>query len=172
MSPPLVKTFALVAIGATLLCDGAFAAMAAEGTAARESNTRSVASAKPSRPLYIFLPDPITPSSQKPLSPYQNEQPFNTINNKETENTASERPLFLGQESRPTTSLMIGWVPPKETYTTGPYQPGAYQYTWTKSDEDCRTVDRTASGAMESYDGGGKGLHLPAGWLLGMCLRY
>lgn len=171
----LTKTFVLIfAVGAALTCGIPFAAMATEGDVAPKYNTRSPAPAKPSRPINIFLPNATTRASQTPFSRYQSKQTSNAANSKETENSASPPApaLFLSEETRPTTSLMIGWLPAKEDMkTTGLYQPGPHQYASTKTEADCRTVDRT-SNAVETPDGGSKGLHLPAGWLLGMCLHY
>ena len=171
------------AVGAALTCHIAFAATAAEGTVALKNNTQSAAPAKPSRPSYLFIPDAAIPAFQKStergpiwFSRYQSKQTSNVVNNKEAENSASflKPALFLSQEARPTTSLMIGWLPAKgDTNTPGPYQPDPYQYASKKTEADgCQTVNRTANNAGETPDGGSKGLHLPAGWLLGMCLHY
>ncbi len=71
------------------------------------------------------------------------------------------------------TSLMIGWLPPKEDMnTTRLYQPAPRQYVSTTTEADCRTVDTTTNNAVETPGGGNKGLHLPAGWLVGMCFHY
>jgi hypothetical protein len=184
MPPYFTKTLVITcAVGAALTCHIAFAATAAEGTVAPEDNTQSAAPAKPSRPYYLFIPDATIRAFQKStervpawFSRYQSKQTSNVVNNKETENSASfpTPALFLSQEARPTTSLMIGWLPAKAGMNTpGPYQPDPYQYTSTETEAGgCQTVNRTASNAVETPYGGSKGLHLPAGWLLGMCLHY
>jgi hypothetical protein len=172
----LTKIFVLIfAIGAALTCGIASAATVTEGTVAPGDNARGTAVTKPSRQFYIFLPDVALRASQKPFSQYQSEQTSDVVNHKETKNGASSPTpaLFLGQETRPTTSLMIGWLPVNEgTNTTGLYQPGKYQYVLPPTEAGCRAVDRTANDAVETPDAGSKGLHLPAGWLLGMCLHY
>lgn len=180
----LTKTLVIsFAVGAALTCQIAFAATVTEGTMAPQDNTQSAVPAKPSRPYYLFLPDAAIRNFQKSternpawFSRYQSKQTSNFVNNKETENSASlpTPSLFLSQEARPTTSLIIGWLPAKGgTNTPGPYQTGPYQYTSRETEAGgCRTVDRTASNAVETPDSGSKGLHLPAGWLLGMCLHY
>ena len=148
----------------------AVAAVIAETTAPPKDNARSAASAKPSRPLSIFLLDPAISPAQKPSPRFQND--FSSVNKDMDNNRTSERPWFVGQETRPSASLMLGWVPAKDPNTTGPYQPGTYQYLGNKSDADCRAVDKSGGTAVESDDSGGNGLRLPAGWLLGMCLHY
>jgi hypothetical protein len=172
----LTKTFVLIfAVGAALTCGIAFAATVTGETVAPEANTQRTAPAGSSRPIFMFLPDAAIRASQKPFSRYQSEQTSDVVNHKETNNSASSLTpaLFLNQETRPTTSLMIGWLPAKEgTNTAGLYQPGQYQYASTPTEAGCRTVDRATNNAVETPDGGGKGLHLPVGWLLGMCLHY
>ena len=183
---PLYFTKTLVitcAVSAALTCHIAFAARAAEGTVAPENNTQSAALAKPSRPNYLFIPDVAIRAFQKSteqdpawFSRYQSKQTYNVVNKKEAENSASfpMPALFLSQEARPTTSLMIGWLPAKGSMNThGPYQPDPYQYASKETETgSCQTVNSTASNAMETPDSGSKGLHLPAGWLLRMCLHY
>ena len=177
------KLIATFAVGAALTCHIASAATITEGTMAPEDNIQSAVPAKPSRPYYLFLPDAAIRTLQESterdpawFSRYQSKQTSNFINNKETEDNASlPAPLLLlSQEVRPTTSLIIGWIPAKGgTTTPGPYQPGPYRYASTKTEAGgCRTADRTANNAIETPDSGSKGLHLPAGWLLGMCLHY
>lgn len=170
-------------ISAALTCHIAFAATAAEGTVAPENNTQSAVLAKPSRPNYLFIPDVAIFAFQKSteqgpawFSRYQSKQTSNVVNNKEAENSASfpTPALFLSQEARPTTSLMIGWLPAKGSMNTpGPYQPYPYQYASKETEAGgCQTANRAASNAVEPPDGGSKGLHLPAGWLLRMCVHY
>lgn len=162
------------AVGAALTCNVPFAAMATEGTVAPEYNTRNTGPAKPSRQIYLFLPDATIRASQNPFSRYQRKQP-SVADSKETASSAlpPTPALFLNQETLPTTSLMIGWLPAKEDMsTTGLYQPGLRQYVSTKPEAGCRTVDRTVSNGVQTPDVGSKGLHLPAGWVVGMCLRY
>jgi hypothetical protein len=172
----LTKTFALIfAVGAILICGVAFAATTAEPTVAPKDNARSAAPAKPSRPIQLFLTDTVIPASQKPFSRYQSEKPFGVVNNQETENSALSPALtlFPNQETRPMSSLLIGWIPAKDgTNTAGPYQSRPYQYASTTTDVDCPTMDRTAGNAVETSNSGSKGLRPPAGWMLGMCLHY
>ncbi len=172
----LTKTFVrILAIGAALTCGIAFAATATGETVAPKDNTQSTAPAGSSRPIIMFLPDAARHTSRMPFSWYLNKQKTNVVNNQEKENRASPSTpaLFPGQETRPATSLMIGWLPPKEgTSTTGLYQPGPYQYATTAAEAGCQTMDRTASNTEVTPDGGRKGLRLPAGWILGMCLHY
>jgi hypothetical protein len=170
------KTFALIfAVGATLICGVAFAATTAEPTVAPKDKARSIAPAKPSRPIQLSLTDSVIRASQKPFSRYQSEKPFGVVNNQETEHSASSPSLtlFPNQETRPMSSLMIGWIPAKDgTNAAGPYQSRPYQYASTTTDVDCPTMDRTAGNAVETSDSGGKGLRPPVGWMLGMCLHY
>jgi len=172
----LTKPFILfLAVGAALTCVIPFAAMANEGTAAPRYNTRNPAPAKSSRQINMFLPDATIPASQQSFSRYLSKQRSSVVNSKETENSAapSTPALFPSQAARPMTSLMIGWLPQKEDMnTTGLYQPAPRQYISTKTEADCRAADRTTSNPAETPSGGGKGLHLPAGWLLGMCFHY
>jgi len=176
MTHYLTKTFICIfTVGAALTCSIAFAATATEETVAPKNSSQSTAPAKSSPPIDLFLPDAAIRDSQMPFSWYLNKQKADVVNNQEKENRASSSTpaLFPGQETHPTTSLMIGWLPPKEgTSTTGLYQPGPYQYATTGSEGGCQTMDRTASNTEATTDGGRKGLHLPAGWLLGMCLHY
>lgn len=179
-----MKTLAIsFATGAALASCIAFAATATAETMAPEDNTHSGVHAKPSRPYYLFLPNvairTLKYSTERDpawFSRNQSEQTSSFVNDKETEKNASlpVPSLFLSQETRPTASLMIGWLPAKGgANTPGPYHPDSYQYTSTGTKAgDCRAVDRTASTAVETPDSGNKGLHLPAGWLLGMCLHY
>ena len=168
----LTKTlFLIFTISTVLTCGAAFTVAATEKTVASENNTRSAVPAKPSRPFYTFLADTAVRASQKPFLQYPGEQ---SSNNKETADSAASPTgtLFPAQETRPMRSLMIGWQPAKnDTTTTGRYQPGSYQYASTGTEAECRTVDK-ASNAEEIPDDGNKGLRLPAGWLLGMCLHY
>ena len=168
------KTFFLIfAVGAVLIYGNAFAATTAEPTVALKANARSAAPAKPSRPAQLFLTDTVIRASQKPFSRLQSEKSFGVVNNQETEHSASSPSLtlFPNQETRPMSSLMIGWIPAKDgTNAAGPYQSRPYQYAPTASDVDCPT--RTAGNAVETSDSGGKGLRPPAGWMLGMCLHY
>ncbi|MHB8535076.1 MAG: hypothetical protein ACYDBW_06465 [Sulfuricaulis sp.] len=172
----LTKTFALIfAVSAALTCGIAIASTVTGETVAPVGNTQTIAPAGSSRPILMFLPDAAMGASQKPFSRFQSEQTSDAVNHKETKNSApSPTPaLFLNHETRPMRSLIIGWLPAKEgTNTNGLYQPGQYQYASTPTETGCRTVDRTANNAVEIPDGGGKSLHLPAGWLLGMCLHY
>jgi hypothetical protein len=172
----LTKTFALIfAFGAVLIGGNAFAATTAEPTVALKANARSAAPAKPSRPIQLFLTDTVIRASQKPFSRYQSEKPFGVVNNQETERSAASPSLtlFPSLETRPMSSLMIGWIPAKDgTNTAGPYQSRPYQYASTTTDVDCPTMDRTAGNAVETSDSSGKGLRPPAGWMLGMCLHY
>ena len=176
MSRYFAKTLVLIfSAGATLTCGIPFAAMANEGTVAPEYNTRNTAPAKPPRQIYMFLPDTTIHTSQNPSSQYQSKQISNVVNSKGVENGAlpPSPALFPSQATRPTTSLMIGWLPPKEDMnTTRLYQPAPRQYVSTTTETDCRTVDTTTNNAVETPGGGSKGLHLPAGWLLGMCFHY
>ncbi len=171
------------AVGVAFTCHAAFAATVTAETMAPENNTQSAVPAKPPRLYNLFLPDTAINTFQKStkqdtvwFSQYQSKQTANLVNNKEPENSASlPAPSFsLSQETRPKKSLIIGWMPAKgNTNTPGPYQPGPYQYASIKTDADsCRTMDKTDSNGVDAPDSGGKGLHLPAGWLLGMCLHY
>ena len=176
MTHYLIKTFALIfAVGAALMCGMAFAATATGLTPAPRDNAQSAAPAEASRPILMFLSDAVIPTTQMPFSWYQGKQTADVANNKKPENGASPfTPALLpGQETRLTTSLMIGWLPAKDgKNTTGLYQPGSYQYVSTETEAGCQAMDRTAGNPGETPDGGRRGLHLPAGWLLGMCLHY
>ena len=176
MSHYLTKTFVRIfTVGAALTCGIAFAATVTAETVTPKDSPQSTTSAKSSSPIDLFLPNAAIRDSQMPFSWYLKKQNANAVNNQEKESRASPSTpaLFPGQETHPTTSLMIGWLPPKEgTSTTGLYQPGPYQYATTGTEGVCQTMDRTASNTEATTDGGRKGLHLPAGWLLGMCLHY
>lgn len=157
-------------LGVTLTCGFALAA-----TVAPEGNARSAALAKSSRPMYLSLSDSVMRASHEPFSRYQSENSFAFLSHKEAENSASPLTLalFPDQETRPITSLMIGWLPAKNSANTaGPYQPRSYQYATTKADANCISMDRAAGSALETSDDNGNGLRLPAGWMLGMCLHY
>lgn len=175
MSHYLTRTFALVfVVGTALTCGAAFTAAATEISATPEKNTRSAVPAKPARPFYTFLPGTAVRASQKPLLRYPGERSSNPVYNKETAGSAASATgtLFPKRETRPMSSLMIGWLPAKDdTSTAVPYQPGSYQYVSTGPEAECRTVDK-AGNAEDMPDGGNKGLRLPAAWLLGMCLHY
>ncbi len=171
------------AVGAALTCRIAFAATAAGETVAPENHAQSATPAKSSRPYYFFISDAAIPAFQKSMEQvpawfprYQSKQTSNVANNKETETSASFpiSALFLSQETRPTTSLMIGWLPAKGSMKTpGSYQPDPYQYASTETEAGgCQALNRTTGNAVETPYSGSKGLHLPAGWLLGMCLHY
>jgi hypothetical protein len=170
------KTFALVfAFSAVLTGGNALAATIAEPTVAPKDKARSIAPAKPSRPIHLSLTDTVIRASQNPVSRYQGEKSFGVVNNRETENGASSSALTLlpNQDARPMSSLMIGWIPAKDgTNTAGPYQSRPYQYASTTTDVDCPTMDRTAGNIMGTPDSGSKGLRPPASWMLGMCLHY
>lgn len=172
----LAKTFVIIfAVSAALTCDAAVAAMATVEAAASEHNTRSLAVANPSHRIDTFLPDAAIRVAQTPFAGYQGRQTSRVIDNQETVNSASPPTpaLLLRPETRPTTSLMFGWLPPKDDMkTTGLYQPGSYQYVSTETERGCGTADKAAGNAAETPEGGSKGLHLPSGWLLGMCLHY
>jgi hypothetical protein len=176
MSHYLPKTFVRIfTVGAALTCSIAFAATVTAETVAPKNNSQSTALAKSSPPIDLFLPDAAIRASQMPFSWFLNKQQANVVSNQEKENKASSSTpaLFPGQGTHPTTSLMIGWLPPKEgTSTTGLFQPGPYQYATTGTEGGCQTMDRTASNTEATTDVGRKGLHLPAGWILGMCLHY
>lgn len=176
MTHNLTKTFVLIfAVGAPLMCGMAFAATATAVTLAPHGNAQSTAPAKSSRPIFMFLPDAANRTPQMPFSWYQGKQTANVANIKKAGNGASPAApaLLPGQETRATTSLIIGWLPAKEDKnTTSLYQPGPYQYVSTAPEAGCQATDRTAGNSGEAPDGVRKGLHLPAGWLLGMCLHY
>lgn len=171
----LTNTFVRIFIVGALTCSIAFAATASAETVAPKDRSKNTTPEKSSPPIDLFLPDATIPTSQMPFSWFLKKQQANVVSNQENENRAlsSTPALFPGQEAHSTTSLMIGWLPPKEgTSTTGLYQPGPYQYATTGTEEGCQTMDRTARNTEATTDVGRKGLHLPAGWLLGMCLRY
>ena len=170
------KIFVLVfAAGAALMCGIAGAATANEETAVRKDNAHSAVPAKSPRPIYIFLPDAGKRAAQMPVSWDHGKQTAAVANNNEGKNGASPSTAapFLDQKTRSATSLMIGWVPAKEdTKTTVLYQPEPHKFASTERGADCQTAGRTASDSVETPDGGSKGLHPPAGWMLGMCLHY
>jgi hypothetical protein len=170
-----------IAVGVALTCQVALAATLTDGSTVPEVNKYSAAPAKPTHPYFLYLPDAGFHAFQQSMelnpawfSRNQSKQTDIVVNNKESENSASlpAPSLFLSQEPRPKTALVIGWLPAKSG-TSGPYQPGPYQYATTETKAGgCQTVDRSASNAVETPDSGSKSLHLPAGWLLGMCLHY
>jgi len=170
------KTSVLIfAVGAALICDMAFAAPATGVTPAPQGNAQRAAPADASRPIFMFLPDAVNRTPQMPFTWYQGKETANGATNKKAENGASpSAPALLpGRETRSTTSLIIGWLPAKEDKnTTSLYQPGPSQYVSTATEAGCQTTDRTAGDSQEAPDAGKKVLHLPAGWLLGMCLHY
>jgi hypothetical protein len=123
----------------------------------------------------MSLPDAFDRTSQMPGSGNQGEQTTVVAKDSATKNgTAPSTPaLILDQNTHPTTSLIVGWLPAKEdTNASVQYIPEPYKFASTKTESGCQPNERTANDSGQTTNSGRKGLHLPAGWLLGMCLHY
>ena len=165
----------VVAAGAALIFGVVGAAMAEGAIEAPTDSTHGTAAGVSSRRIDMALPDALNRVSQMPGTEYQGKQTTNIAKNNEGKNgTARSTPaLFPDRKTRPTTSLIIGWLPAKEdTNTSAQYQPEPYKFASTKRESGCQPSERTASDSGQTPDSGRQGLHVPAGWLLGMCLHY
>jgi len=161
----LTKIFAIVV---AFVCCSVFAT---------DISTSSVVRKKPMQPLYVYLPENSTALLQKPAdrvswfaSDQNNTSRFNITANQARSDAGSAAPfLYLGQEVRPSSSLALGFLPPKGSVNI----PGPYQYASMDTDaKDCRTAEKPPRNAAETSDNGNKGLRLPIGWSVEMCLHF
>ena len=165
----------IVAAGAALMFGVAGAAMADRATVAPTDSTHGTVAGISSRPMDMSLPDTFNRASQMPAAGYSGKQTADTGKKNAGKNgaTASAPALFPDRKTRPTTSLIIGWLPAKEdSNTSAQYQPEPYKFASTKTESGCQPGEKAVLGSGETSNSGSRGLHLPAGWLLGMCLHY
>lgn len=148
-------------------------------TATADISATNTASTKSKQPLYVYLPERSPAFFQKPErvgSLFVNEQKNISsshigANQTRSDLSSSSPPFYLGQEVRPVSSLALGFLPAKGAVNV----PSPYQYATMETDaKDCRIADKPPRTAAETADNGNsnKGIRLPIGWSVEMCLHF